>query len=68
MIFQGKKGESMAGPFIDFDDGGLSLPLSDNLAIDSEGHTLLRMSENMALDADTGDVHLISGWTTDGEE
>ena len=58
----------MTGPFIDYDDGGLGLPLSDNLAIDSEGHTLMRMSDNMALDVDTGDVHLISGWQSDDED
>lgn len=58
----------MTGPFIDYDDGSLGVPLSDNMAIDSEGHTLMKMSDNMALDVDTGDVHLISGWLSDDED
>ena len=58
----------MTGPFIDFNDGDLGLPLSDNLAIDSEGHTLMKMSENMAVDVDNGDVHLISGWLSDDKD
>ena len=48
--------------FFDFNDDDFAMPVSDNMAIDSKGNLNVRMSDNMALDMTTGEVHLISGW------
>lgn len=48
--------------FFDFDDDDFAMPVSDDMAIDSEGNLNVRMSDNMAMDMETGEVHLISGW------
>ncbi len=37
------------------------------MAIDSEGNMLLRIADNMAMDIETGDFHIVSGWN-DGED
>lgn len=57
----------MTGTFFDFDDGDFAYPISDNMAIDSEGNMLLRIADNMAMDTETGDFHTISG-CDDGED
>ena len=36
--------------------------VSDNMAIDSDGHMLMRMGDNMAMDMDSGELHIISSW------
>nr|MDY5756233.1 hypothetical protein [Eubacteriales bacterium] len=54
--------------FFDFEDGDFCNTVSDNMAIDSEGHSLMRMSDNMAMDMDTGDLHIISGWSSEDED
>ncbi len=35
----------------------------DNMAVDSDGNFMMRMSDNMTMDMDTGDIHFISGWS-----
>lgn len=52
----------MSRYFFDYDNGDFALPISDNMAIDSDGNTLMRISDNMALDLDSGDLHFISSW------
>lgn len=34
-----------------------------NMAIDSDGDLMMRMSDNMAMDMETGEMHFISGWS-----
>lgn len=46
----------------DFEDGDLLFGRSGDTAFDSEGHMMMRMSDNMAMDIDTGEMHLVSGW------
>lgn len=36
--------------------------------MDMEGHLMSRVSDNMALDLDTGEIHLISSWSSDEED
>lgn len=38
------------------------------MAVDSEGNFMMRMSDNMAMDMDTGDIHFISGWSDDEDD
>ena len=35
--------------------------------MDSDGDLLMRMSDNMAMDIDSGDIHFISGWLDDND-
>lgn len=45
----------------DFDDGDIIMG-SGNTRFDSDGHMMMRMSDNMAMDMDSGELHLVSGW------
>lgn len=51
--------------FFDYDSGRFGHPISDNMAIDTNGDLLLRISENTALDTATGEVHTVSCWEND---
>ena len=53
--------------FFDFDDGDFSMSISDNVAMVSDGDLMLRMGDHMAVDMDTGDIHMISSWPDDDE-
>lgn len=53
--------------FWDFDDDDFAVPVSDNLALDSEGDFMMRLGDNLAMDLDSGDLHMISGWD-DGKD
>lgn len=46
----------------DMDDGDFLFGTSDSMAIDSDGHMMMRMSDHMALDLDSGDIHFTSTW------
>lgn len=58
----------MSKNFFDFDDDDFGMPISDNMAVDSEGNFMMRMSDNMAMDMDTGDIHFISGWSDEEDD
>lgn len=51
--------------FFDFDSENFCYSLTDNMAMDSDGNMLVRMSGNMAMDIDSGDLHIISSWNED---
>ena len=53
---------------LDYNDGDMLCQTSDNIAMDMEGHLMSRVSDNMALDLDTGEIHLISSWSSDEED
>lgn len=44
------------------------MSISDNIAVDTEGNFMMRMSDNMDMAMDTGDIHFISGWFDDEDE
>ena len=58
----------MGKHFFDFEDGDFAHSISDNMAIDSDGDLLMRMSDNMPMDMDSGEVHIISGWSNDEDD
>lgn len=58
----------MGKHFFDYEDGDFAYTISDNMAIDSDGHMLMRMGDNMAMDIDTGESHFISGWSDDEDD
>lgn len=58
----------MCKNIFDYDDGDYAFSISDNMAIDSEGDLLLRMSDNIAMELDSGDIHFTSSWKDDDDE
>ena len=58
----------MSKHFFDFEDGDFAHSISDNIAMDSDGDLLMRMGDNMAMDLDSGESHIISGWSNDENE
>lgn len=54
--------------FFDFDDGDFAMSIFDSMAIDSDGSLMMRTGDHMAMDMDTGDIHMISSWSDDDEE
>lgn len=51
--------------FFDYEDGDFIHILSDSIAMDSDGHMMTRMGDSMALDMDSGELHIVSGWPDD---
>lgn len=58
----------MGKHFFDFVDGDFAHSISNNMAIDSDGDLLIRMGDNMAMDIDSGELHIISGWSNDEDD
>ena len=58
----------MGKHFFDFEDGDFAFSISDIMAMDSDGDLMMRMGNNMAMDMDTGDIHMISSWPNDDDE
>ncbi len=42
--------------------------ISGNMAFDSDGNMMMRLNDNMAIDMDSGDMHLISSWPDPNED
>ena len=59
---------TMGKHFFDFEDGDFAHTIFDNMAIDSDGNMMMRMSDNIAMDLDSGDIHIISSWSNDDED
>ena len=50
------------GRFIfDLDDGDM-ISTSGNIGFDEDGDMVMRISDDMAMDMDTGEMHIVSGW------
>ena len=58
----------MSKRFFDYEDSDFAMSTSDNMAIDSNGDLMMRMGNNMAMDMDTGDIHLVSSWPDDDDD
>lgn len=58
----------MGKHFFDYDDNDFGFAISDNMAIDSAGNMMMRMSDNMAMDLDSGNIHIISSWANDEDD
>jgi len=46
----------------DLDDDDYIFSLSDRMAIDSDGNMMMRISDNMAMEMDSGDIHFVLSW------
>lgn len=51
--------------FFDHDDGEFLYSLSDDTAVSFDGRLMMRADDNLAMDLETGDLHMISGWAKD---
>lgn len=58
----------MSKNFFDYTDGDFCMSNSDNISMDMDEHLMSRMSDNMAMDLYTGELHMISSWNTDDED
>lgn len=41
--------------------------MSDDMGMDSDGNMMMRVGDNMAMDMDSGELHMVSGWDDDND-
>ena len=58
----------MSKPIFDLEDGDFIFSTSGNLGFYSDGNMMMRMSDNMAMDMDSGDIHFTSSWDNDEDD
>ena len=58
----------MSKMIFDFDDGDFALKMSDNMAVDADGNLMMKMYDNMAMDVNTGDLHITSTWNSGDDD
>lgn len=54
--------------FFDFDDGDFAFAISDNMAMGYDGNMMMRLGDNLTMDMDSGNLHLISSWDSDQDD
>lgn len=52
----------------DYDDGDFIFSSSGDIAFDSDGDMMMRISDSMAMDMDSGELHFTSSWPNDDDE
>ena len=52
----------MSNPYIDLETGELGYSLSNGLLMNSDGDLMMKMSDSMAMDLDSGELHFISSF------
>ncbi len=58
----------MSKPIFDLEDGDFIFSTSGSLGFDSDENMMMRMSDNMAMDMDSGDIHFTSSWDNDEDD
>ena len=51
----------------DYEDADFLHVISGEMAVDTDGNPMIRMGDSLAVDMDTGDLHMISSWPDDDE-
>ena len=51
----------------DFEDCDYAMPISDDMAMDSDGDLMIRTGDCMAMDMESGELHIVSGWPEDND-
>ena len=51
--------------FFDIFKGKFGFKMSDDMGMDSDGDMMMRVGDNMAMDMDSGELHMVSGWDDD---
>ena len=57
----------MGNSLFDYSDSDIACSISDNMAINSNGDYLMRMGDDMAMDMQTGELHMTSNLPEDDE-
>ena len=52
--------------FFDIFKGKFGFKMSDDMGMDSDGD-MMRVGDNMAMDMDSGELHMVSGWDDDND-
>lgn len=55
-------------PIFDYTSGEFIYGGSSGSGFDSDGDMMMRISDNMAMDMDTGELHIVSLWNDDDDE
>ena len=58
----------MGNIVFDYEDGDVIYPTSGNMGFDSDGDLNMRISNNISLSLDTGEMHFNSGWGENDDE
>lgn len=58
----------MSKHIFDMNDGDSIFATSGNIGFDSDGKMMMRMSDNTAMDMDSGDIHFVSSWDDDDND
>jgi hypothetical protein len=57
----------MSKTFFDYNSGDFGYSMSGDTLMSSDGHLLSKMSDSLALDLETGELHIISSYDTDDD-
>ena len=49
----------------DYEDADFLHVISGEMAVYTDGNPMIRMGDSLAVDMDTGDLHMISSWPDD---
>lgn len=58
----------MKGAIFNFNKGDLIFRTSDDKGMDSNGDLYTRTGDNMAMNLNTGELHITSSWSSDDDE
>ena len=53
--------------FFDIFNGKFGFKMSDDMGMDSDGNMMMRIGDNMAMDMDSGELHMVTGWDRDDD-
>lgn len=54
--------------FFDIDDGDFGFSISDDMGMDSDGDLMMRVGNSMAMDIESGELHMVSDWDDDDDD
>lgn len=58
----------MPNNFFDYEDGDYYFTSSDSIAFNLDGDMVMRVGDNMIMDMESGELHVISGWPRDDDD
>jgi len=58
----------MGKPFFDLETGEMGFSISDDMLMSSDGDLLMKMSDNMAMDLDSGELHIINSFGSSNDD
>ena len=54
--------------FFDIFKGKFGFKMSDDMGMDSDGNMMMRVGDNMVMDMDSGELHMVTGWDDDDND